>query len=131
MLTIKGCTISGNSSSGLGVNGGGGINNAAGATATVSGSSILANCASGAGGGVANAGTLGVSSSLLLANAAGGDGVGLYNAGAATLELCLVTGNTAAGGGGIYAAPTGSVALTNKLVLLTKQDNIQGSVTFS
>ena len=109
---------------------GGGIDNAAGATATITGSSIVANDASGDGGGIANAGTLTLDATRIRGNTAAADGGGLYNSGIAALTDCLVSGNSAASGGGIYASAGGTVTLTGTRVANNKKDNIIGTVTY-
>ncbi len=108
---------------------GGGRDNAAGATATVTGSAILDNDASADGGGIANAGTITVRTTLILGNTAAGHGGGLYNSGTAALTDCLISGNVAASGGGIYAAPGGSVTLASTWVAGKQKGNIVGTVT--
>jgi predicted outer membrane repeat protein len=49
----------------------------------------------------------------------------------AALTDCLVSGNSAASGGGIYAAPSGTVTLTGTRVANNKKDNIVGTVTYN
>ena len=81
---------------------GGGIDNSAGGTATITGSAIIANVASGAGG-------------------------GLYNDGTAGARVLHCLGQLGGHGGGIYAAEGGRVTLAGTLVIGNKKDNIAGS----
>jgi hypothetical protein len=124
-VTATGVTIQRNAAAN-----GGGIDNVAGATATISGSSIVANDASGNGGGIANAGTLSLTATRIRLNTAAGGGGGLYNSGMAALTDCVVSGNSAANGGGIYTAPGGTVTLIGTLVTNNTKDNIVGTVTY-
>ncbi len=123
-VTATNITLRGNSATT-----GGGIDNVVGATATISGSTIANNVASGEGGGVANAGTITLTATGIRGNTAAGDGGGVYNSGTAALLDCQVSGNTAASGGGIYAEPGGTVTLTGTQVIHNKKNDIVGTVT--
>jgi len=85
---------------------GGGIFNAAGASATLAGVTFQSNAA-GYGGGLENNGTLGVTDSLFDDNAASGVGGGLWNIGGmATLERTTFSNNFAYQGGGVNSYGT-------------------------
>jgi hypothetical protein len=114
-LTLGGCTISNNQATE-----GGGIYNAAGATLTISQSTLSGDSAAGMGGAIYNSGAAGAHSSGIatisgctLSGDTGAYGGGVYNSGTATVSGCTLSGDTAAlsengsvtgpgYGGGIY-----------------------------
>jgi hypothetical protein len=106
VLTVSGCTLSGNSAE----TGGGILNDG---TLTVSASAISGNSAAGnVGGGIFNNGTLTVSASAISGNSAG-DGGGIYNfGGPVTIQQnSTLSGNTAASGGGILNGNGGTLTV--------------------
>jgi hypothetical protein len=99
-LTVRDCTLSGNSTGSYSE--GGGIDNAG--TLTVRDCTLSGNSADDGGGGIYNDyyGRLTVSNSTLSGNSAG-DGVGIFNGGTLTVSSSTLSGNSAYdGGGGIY-----------------------------
>ncbi|WP_169237160.1 choice-of-anchor Q domain-containing protein [Candidatus Roseilinea sp. NK_OTU-006] len=96
-------------------NGGGVFNDATAAGFFISNSTFQSNSAID-GGGLYNAGPANVSYSALIANTASGNGGGSYNSG--TLESLNNTfsGNSASVGGGLYAAVGGTAYLTHTTV---------------
>jgi hypothetical protein len=105
VLTVSGCTLSGNSA---GHDGGGIWNSGA---LTVSNSTLAGNFADGdAGGGVMNCGTLTVNACTISGNSAAVGG-GIYNLGSATIQLgSTLWGNTADSGGAIANGGTLTVS---------------------
>ena len=125
--TITDSTLSGNTATGLGADGGTGYGGgvASGhlqskAVLIITGSTIAGNTARQGGGGLFNNGTAKVTDSTIadnFANQAGSllasNGGGVDNSGTATLLACTVTGNTTtADGGGLYNGGTGSDTMT-------------------
>jgi co-chaperonin GroES (HSP10) len=121
-LTLKDCTISGNSAA----NAGGGIVNDGQngtATLTITNSTISGNSAPSFGGGIFNNGfngnaTVNVINSTISGNGAPSFGGGLYNAGnggTATLNITdsTIAGNTGSSGGGIYNFGNGGTGIVN------------------
>jgi hypothetical protein len=98
VLTVSGCTLSGNSAG----HDGGGIWNTG--TLTVSNSILSGNTAGDAGGAIFNyAGTLTVTASLVSGNSAVvGGGIAIDFFGSATINQSTLSGNTAADGGAIF-----------------------------
>jgi predicted outer membrane repeat protein len=95
-LTVKGCTVSGNTGFK-----GGGISNFG--TLTVSDSTISGNSASDRGGGIFMDGTVTVSGSTISNNSTYTGGGGIFvDGGGLTVISSTVSGNTAISGGGIY-----------------------------
>jgi hypothetical protein len=111
ILSLKNCTLSGNTAS----NGSGIWNNG---TLTMTNSIVSGNIASNGCGGIVNQGTLTMMSSRVLKNTdSGSDGGGIWNNGTLTMTNSIVSGNTASNGfgGGInnYAA---RLTMTNSAV---------------
>jgi hypothetical protein len=109
-LTVRNCTVTGNTDLIGGPNFGGGIYNDLGAVLTVTGSTVSGNGNvfgpdhTGSGGGIYNAGTLTIDGSVLSGNVAF-DGGGIFNAAGGTLSMTGTTlsGNSADSlGGGLY-----------------------------
>jgi hypothetical protein len=90
-LMVSGSTFSGNSAAA-----GGGIDNASGATATITSSTLSGNSATN-GGGIFNAGTLTLNGSTVSGNSATSAGGGIYNAkgGKLTIQSSVVLKNSA------------------------------------
>jgi CSLREA domain-containing protein len=106
-LTVSNSTISGNSSSGIGNNGG---------TLTVSNSTISGNTSSGGGGGISNGGTgtVTVSNSTISGNTSIFGG-GISNGGTLTVNDSTISGNSGREGGGIYN-PSGTLRVSNSTI---------------
>ena len=124
-LTLTNCTVTGNTSTGLGPSiGGGGINNSgSSASLTMTNCTVSQNMGYfGNGGGIANSGTLLLTGCTLTGNSDNTDDVaggGLSNTGTATLNTCTLSGNSAGGGflgGGGGAYNSGTLTLNNCLV---------------
>jgi Bacterial Ig-like domain (group 3) len=155
LLTLTGCTISGNSVNGTNSLGGGILNGstAGAATLTITNSTISGNSTNGSnsiGGGIVNStgngtATLTITNSTLSGNSAiggGNFGGGIYNStttGTATLTITnsTISRNSANGiGGGIYTTGSGTVTvkLSNTIVAGntksngTTPDDINGTV---
>ena len=132
-LTLKNVTVADN----FGVNDGGGLANAAGATAMIKGSTFSGNVANN-GAGIHNQGNLTVINSTIGNNEADLEGGGLANlGGTATLKNVtivgnvVVTGNTAGNsGGGIFAANS-TVTITNSQVNENQALNGDGGGIFA
>ena len=97
ILTVRNCTVSGNSAFD-----GGGIFNEASGTLTITNSTILQNkCTSGSGGGVSNNGFLSLNNSTVVQNqvGSGGSGGGVNNAagGTARVRNTIIAGNVDVG----------------------------------
>jgi hypothetical protein len=107
-LNLQDCTLGGAGAGNYALSGGG-LANLAGATATITGSTISANTAT-SGGGIYNSGTLILQNSTLGGIGAGNSaltGGGLYNSsGTATLDGSRVEANTATFGAGIHNKAT-------------------------
>ncbi|MGD8489771.1 MAG: hypothetical protein PVI68_12200, partial [Anaerolineae bacterium] len=107
-LNLHDCTLGGTGAGNHAVSGGG-LANLAGATATITGSTLSANMAT-SGGGIYNGGTLILQNSALGGVGAGNSaltGGGLYNSsGTATLDGSRVEANTATYGAGIHNQAT-------------------------
>ena len=100
-LTMKDCTITGNTSNDrTAPEGGGGLFNANGATATLTNVSITSNAAKvKGGGGICNYGTMTLDGCTVTGNSCQMNGGGIWTAAAATLNMqgkTTVTGNTTA-----------------------------------
>ncbi len=132
MLSLTGCTISGNSAAGgyggdnySGTGIGGGIDNTGKlslANCTVSGNSVaggsaLRQLSPGVGGGVANSGKVSLTNCTVSGNSAtGGSGLGsakgggggIENTGTMSVADCTVSGNSATGATGLEGASIGS-----------------------
>ncbi len=99
---------------------GGAIDNVAGGSATVSGSTFVSNTSGGDqlggnGGGVENDGTMTVLNSTFNQNTAGGDGGGIGNSSALTVTYSTISGNTSdTTGGGL--STTGTCTLLSSVV---------------
>ncbi len=112
MMSLSGCTVSGNTATAG--NAGGGIFNYG--TLTITTSTIAGNMATTNynpyGGGIFNAGTLTLTDSTLadnstaLVNASGGGGLFNFYGGSAVIEDSTVSGNSGSEGGGIYNVAT-------------------------
>jgi hypothetical protein len=129
-LTLSGCTISNNKA-----NEGGGIYNTAGATLTISQSTLSGDSAAGLGGAIYNSGNAGVHSGGIatisdctLSGDSATSGGGIYNAGKATISGCTLSGDSASPhGGGIYNA--GALTVLDSIFSGNTPDNINGSYT--
>jgi hypothetical protein len=130
-MTVTACTISGNSASF-----GGGIYNAAGATAIVSGSTFAANKATGSGGGIFNAdgGTATLSDSTLTGNKATDTGGGIDNEGDLTVDggtlggSNFADGNSATSGGGIFNASAATAIVSSSIIAANKATDTGGGI---
>jgi hypothetical protein len=92
-LTLRNCTLAGNSAMGFFSGGGGAVYNSASGTLTVTNSTLTDNSAF-LGGGVRNDGTLTLTNSTLAGNSADFDGGGVWNGKTLTLHRTLIAGNT-------------------------------------
>jgi predicted outer membrane repeat protein len=132
VLTVTGCTVSGN----YALVDGGAIYNANfnnSASLTVTGCTVSGNYAADSGGGIYNpfASELTLSGGALSNNTAAVDGGDLYNGGGATVSGCAVSGNSAGSyafsGGGIYNDPyDGRLTVSNSHFSSNTPDAISG-----
>ena len=115
-VTISGLTIRNGHDDTIG----GGIENEAGATLTITNSTLTSSSAGSVGnpavqgGGIRNLGTLTILNTTVSANAAGGTsgvGGGIYNGGTVTILNSTVSANTASAGGGLQN--DGPATITN------------------
>ena len=113
MLTITGCTLSGNSAS---VEGGGIFNDPGSGVLAVRGSTFSGNSAGDSGGGIYHLGTATVQQSTLSGNSGGSAGGGLFNGTSGTLAVkdSAVCGNTAPLGADLYNL--GALTLDDSIV---------------
>ena len=120
-LTIRNCTISGNTSGALffGRSEGGGIYNRG--LITISGSTISGNTAV-FGGGIDNAGNATITSCTISANSngnlGGSEGGGIENGGTVDITSCTISGNSAEGNPGGGIANGGTVRARNTIIAL-------------
>jgi Ca2+-binding RTX toxin-like protein len=104
-------------------NAGGGLNATASATTTVVEALISGNMSGAAGGAFANDGTLSISNTTVTNNTTDGDGAALANSNAVTIDMVVLSNNAAAGSGGaIHNDSDGNVTLT----ATTVSDNFAG-----
>jgi hypothetical protein len=122
-LTVRGCTLSGNTATGFDFNGfhfagrGGGIENFS--VATIQDSTLSGNTAE-LGGSISNApsATLDVRGSTFACNSASDSGGGIYNFGTAVVQQSSFAGNAAGSdGGGIFNGSSGTLAVKDSTVL--------------
>ncbi len=113
IMTIKGFTITGASSSG----GGGGIY-ALQSSLTIQNNIIAGNLVDGVGGGISsNASSLAISNNTIAGNsAARGGGISCTVGGPLTIENNIITGNSAARGGGIYCFGNSPIISDNTIL---------------
>jgi hypothetical protein len=131
-LTITGKVTLSNNSAQIS---GGGLYNAKGSHASISGANILNNQAEGAtgnvgGGGIYSAGELLVQGGTTIKNNQAYDGGGLHSTGVTTLKDAIFDGNTASEGGGIYqnyGEPTTRLTATN-LSIVNNQAGLGGGI---
>jgi predicted outer membrane repeat protein len=129
VLTLTGCTVSGNSAL---LDGGAIYNNG---VLTLTGCTVSGNSAADSGGGIYNpfATNLTLSGCILSNNTAQVDGGALYNGGGATVSSCTVSGNSVSAipgsvGGGIYTI-SASLTVSNTSFSGNVPDNIAGDYT--
>ncbi len=138
LMTLNGCTISGNSAG----YSGGGIENISGgteqlSTLTVNGSTIFGNSAAYSGGGIDNiwGARLTVNGSTISDNSAGVYGGGVYNTFSnSTFSILIATNSTICGNfapSGADLSNTGTVTLTNSDVCIINQTITTTIVTSS
>ena len=122
-VTMYGSTITGNTSLGGLLTGGGGIYNE-GIFATTN-SVIVANSALFIGGGILNLGSFAITNCLLAENSGSLQGGAIDNdTGAMTITNSTITGNTAREGGGIYTTYQASLTINNTIVAKNSAEDI-------
>jgi CSLREA domain-containing protein len=125
-LDMSNSTVSGNSTG----NGGGGVRNFGGGTATIADSSISGNRVTtifGDGGGINNFGSMTVVNSTISGNSLGfsGNGGGIFNSNVLTLTNSTITNNSANNAGGIDNA-IGSTLNINSSTISNNTANFNG-----
>ncbi len=122
--TVSGLTVA----NGEAASGGGIYNNGNGTltitNCSITGNQSTIVDGNGGGGGIINYGTLNLSSTTVTDNSAFISGGGVYNKGSATLTDCTVSGNSADSGGGLANGGSGAATLTLSNCTITGNSNV-------